>query len=128
MTTMTTMATSDIFINNLKHYTMKQFLLIARLLTGIAACTPKQAPKENKVPVLVELNLKVEGMTCDHCEASIATGVNLLAGIDSISANHEDSTAFVRFDTTQTDLAKITEAIEARGFHVAGELKSNNLK
>lgn len=99
---------------------------MACIATGIVACTPKQAPKENKAPVLVELNLNVEGMTCDGCEASIATGVSALAGIDSISANHEDSTAFVRFDTNRTDLPKITAAIEARGFHVAGEIKPEN--
>ncbi|OFX53936.1 MAG: hypothetical protein A2066_03785 [Bacteroidetes bacterium GWB2_41_8] len=67
---------------------------------------------------MVEMNLKVEGMTCDHCEASIATGVNLLAGIDSISANHEDSTAFVRFDSNKTNLKEISEAIAQRGFVV----------
>lgn len=68
---------------------------------------------------MVEANLKVEGMHCDDCEASIAKGVTELAGIDSISANHEDSTAFVRFDASKTDLEKISEAIEKRGFHVA---------
>jgi copper chaperone len=98
---------------------MKHFILIAALTLSIAACTPKQAPKEKAAPVMVEANLKVEGMTCDNCEASIATGVNAIAGIDSISANHEDSTAFVRYNASETDLAKITAAIEGRGFVVA---------
>ena len=98
---------------------MKHFILIAALALSIAACTPKQAPKEKAAPVMVEANLKVEGMTCDECEASIATGVKAIAGIDSISANHEDSTAFVRYNASETDLAKITAAIEGRGFVVA---------
>lgn len=87
---------------------------------SVAACAPKQQPADNeKSPaVLVEMDLKVKGMTCDHCEASIATGVNLLAGIDSISANHLDSTAFVRFDSTKTNLKEISEAIALRGFVV----------
>jgi len=58
-------------------------------------------------------------MHCDDCEASIAKGVNELAGIDSISANHEDSTAFVRFDSNKTSLKDISKAIEGRGFVVA---------
>ena len=98
---------------------MKQIILIAALILSITACTPKQAPKATTAPVMVEVNLKVNGMTCDDCEASIAKGVNALAGIDSISANHEDSTAFVRFDSNVTNLNEINKAIEDRGFQVA---------
>lgn len=98
---------------------MQKLLFIAVISIAIAACSPKQKPAEKeKAPAMVEMNLKVDGMTCDHCEASIATGVNLLAGIDSISANHEDSTAFVRFDSTKTNLKEISEAIALRGFEV----------
>lgn len=100
---------------------MRQTILIAALAFSIVACAPKQAPKETAAPVLVEMNLKVNGMTCDECEASIAKGVNQLAGIDSISANHEDSTAFVRFDSTKTNLKDISKAIEERGFEVASK-------
>ncbi len=100
---------------------MKQFILISALALSMVACAPKQTPKETVVPVLVEMNLKVNGMTCDECEASIAKGVNQLAGIDSISANHEDSTAFVRFDSTKTNLKDISKAIEDRGFMVASK-------
>jgi copper chaperone CopZ len=81
----------------------------------------KQAPKETATPALIEATLKVEGMTCDECEASIAKGVNALAGIDSISANHEDSTSFVRFDSNKTDLQDISKAIEERGFVVVAK-------
>jgi copper chaperone CopZ len=97
---------------------MKSIILIAFLALSIAACTPKQTPKENAAPVMVEANLKIEGMTCDDCEASIQKGVTALAGIDSISANHEDSTAFVRFDSTKTNLKEISEAIAKRGYAV----------
>lgn len=100
---------------------MKQIFLIAALILSMAACAPKPTPKVEVKPVMVEAKLKVNGMTCDDCEASIAKGVNALAGIDSISANHEDSTAFVRFDSNKTDLTKITAAIEGRGFEVAAK-------
>ena len=104
---------------------MRKFILIAGLALSIAACAHKQAPKEKAVPVLVEANLKVEGMSCTECELSIATGVKQLAGIDSISANHEDSTTFVRFDSTKTNLAQITEAIQGRGYQVVASKKIN---
>jgi len=92
---------------------MKQVLFIAAISIAMVACSPSQKPVDKeKTPVIVEANLKVEGMTCDGCESTIAKGVNQLAGIDSISANHEDSTAFVRFDSTKTNLKEISEAIK----------------
>jgi copper chaperone len=98
---------------------MYKFIFIAIIALSMGACSTKQAPKANAQPVMVEANLKVNGMHCDNCEASIAKGVNELAGIDSISANYEDSTAYVRFDSNQTDLNKIKAVIEDRGFEVA---------
>lgn len=100
---------------------MKQVILVATLALSIVACTPKQTPKEKAAPIIVEANLRIEGMHCDDCEASIATGVNAIAGIDSISANYEDSTAYVRFDSNKTNMAEISKAIEGRGFVVASK-------
>jgi len=99
---------------------MKQIILIAILAISMAACNSKPAPKEKEVPALmVETKLRVEGMSCTDCEQSIAKGVKELAGIDSISANHLDSTAFVRFDQNKTNLDAIKKAIEGRGYVVA---------
>jgi len=101
---------------------MKQAILIIALALSIVSCTSKQAPKEKVVqPVMVETKLRIEGMSCTNCEQSVAKGVNELAGIDSISANHLDSTAFVRFDSNTTNLAEISKAIEGRGYHVASK-------
>jgi copper chaperone CopZ len=99
---------------------MKRILLITFISVVLAACAPKQhtADKEKTPPVMIEANLRVEGMTCTDCEQSIAKGVNELAGIDSISANHLDSTAFVRYDSTRTNLKEIAAAIAKRGFKV----------
>ena len=97
---------------------MKQNLLILILALCFAACTSKQATNAKSVPVLVEAKLRVEGMSCTDCEQSIAKGVKQLPGIDSISANYLDSTAFVRFDTAKTNLALISKAIEGRGYQV----------
>ena len=102
---------------------MKQvlFILWAALAFGACNSPQKTAEKIQSAPVMVEAKLRVEGMHCDDCEASIAKGVNALAGIDSISANHEDSTAFVRFDSNKTNLKEISKAIEGRGFVVASK-------
>jgi copper chaperone CopZ len=101
---------------------MKQALFIFLAVLTFSACnSPQKTAEKTQAPVMVEAKLKVEGMTCDECEASIAKGVNALAGIDSISANHEDSTAFVRFDSNKTNIKDISKAIEGRGFVVAAK-------
>lgn len=99
---------------------MKQILFIAFISIVLSACSPKQhtADKEKTPAVMVEMTIKVEGMTCTECEQSIAKGVNELAGIDSISANLLDSTAFIRFDSTKTNLKEISAAIIKRGYEV----------
>lgn len=100
---------------------MKKALFIALATLTIGACNSPQKSADKVPAVWVEANLKVEGMHCDDCEASIAKGVNELAGIDSISANHEDSTAYVRFDSNKTSMKNISKAIEGRGFIVASK-------
>ncbi|HEY3370701.1 MAG TPA: heavy-metal-associated domain-containing protein [Prolixibacteraceae bacterium] len=99
---------------------MKRVLFIAFMSFVLSACSPKQhsVVKENTPATMVEVNLKIEGMTCTDCEASIKKGVTELAGIDSISANYKDSTAFVRFDSAKTNLKEISEAIAKRGYEV----------
>ncbi len=101
---------------------MKQVLFIVLILLAFSACnSPQKTAEKAQPPVMVEAKLKVEGMTCTECEASVAKGVNELAGIDSISANHLDSTAFVRFDSNKTNLKDISKAIEGRGYVVASK-------
>lgn len=103
---------------------MKKLMVSFVFLASLAACAPKQAPKTEARPVMVEAKLHVDGMDCTDCEKSIAKGVTQLAGIDSIKANYLDSTAFVRFDSNKTNLAEISKAIEGRGYHVVAEQKS----
>lgn len=99
---------------------MKHIFFIAFISLLITACSPKQSKveKETTSAQLVEMELEIQGMTCDNCEASIQTGVKELPGVDSISANFEDSTAYVRFDSTKTNLNEITAAIAKRGYAV----------
>ena len=99
---------------------MKNIFFIAFISLLFAACSPKQpkVEKETTSAQLVEMELEIQGMTCDDCEASIQTGVKDLPGVDSISANFEDSTAYVRFDSTKTNVKQIAEAISKRGFEV----------
>lgn len=97
------------------------FALSIALLTACSN-SAKQPAEANSATVSsepVEITYHVEGMTCDHCEQSIQKGVNELPGIQSVAANHEDSTTVVIYDPSKTDEKAITAAIEKRGYTVA---------
>lgn len=95
-------------------------------LVVMAACTPGQKPAAEIPAAQVsaqdteakEQTFHVEGMTCDHCEMSIAKGVGELNGIISVKANHQDSTAQVSWNATETGEDEIIAAIEKRGYKV----------
>lgn len=99
---------------------MKRLLFAVSISLILWACSSNQpkVEKETTSAQLVEMELEIKGMHCDDCETSIQKGVSELAGVDSISANYEDSTAYVRFDSTKTSLKQIAQAIEKRGFQV----------
>jgi len=60
--------------------------------------------------------LKVQGMSCGHCVASITTAVTALPGVTGVDV---DLTAgAVRVDGTP-DAAAVTAAIEDAGYDVA---------
>jgi len=67
---------------------------------------------------IVETTINVSGMHCDMCVASIEKGVNELNGIEFVKASLTDSTAFVKFDASKTDLNLIEKAIEKRGYSI----------
>lgn len=99
---------------------MKKVFSVLIVYLILTSCSSKQprVEKESTSAQLVEMELEIKGMHCDDCENSIQTGVRELPGVDSISANYEDSIAYVRFDSTKTNLKEIAAAISKRGFEV----------
>jgi len=98
-------------------------ILFALSIALLTACSnsAKQATEQSQQATAepVEVTYHVEGMTCDHCEQSIQKGVSELPGVQSVEANHEDSTTVVIYDPSKTDSTAIVEAIEKRGYTVA---------
>lgn len=102
----------------------KNILAIVILAAGLLTCQSgvknNQAANPEVEKLVTEISLKVEGMTCDHCEMSIQKGVAELPGIESVLANHEDSTTVVKFDQSKTSEDDIKKVIEKRGYQVKG--------
>ncbi len=63
--------------------------------------------------------LKVTGMKCGGCESNVNNTLKTLGGVISSSASSKDNEVKVEFDSSQTDLKKISDAINNIGYSVA---------
>ena len=52
----------------------------------------------------MELTMKIEGMMCPHCEASVKKALEAIPTVDSASASHEKGEAVVKLNA-ETDFA-----------------------
>lgn len=62
-----------------------------------------------------ELDLKIEGMTCGHCESSVTKELAKLAGAKDIKVTAANGTAHLSVDETVTTDA-ISAAIDEAGY------------
>ena len=64
----------------------------------------------------MELNLKVEGMTCEGCENRIKNSLKLIDGVEDITASHQ--TGEVKIKTNKNNKDEIIKTIEDLDFKV----------
>ncbi len=62
--------------------------------------------------------LKVEGMSCMHCENAVKKAVGGLAGVESVAVDLKGKTVTVEYDESKVTLAEIKNAIEDQGYDV----------
>jgi copper chaperone CopZ len=62
------------------------------------------------------IELKIGGMTCNHCVHAVTTAVQDVAGVEVAKVSLELNSAVVEGE--QLDLKKIIEAIEEEGYTV----------
>jgi Cu+-exporting ATPase len=100
---------------------MKINIFLVMILMLAMACqsgnNSDKKPADAEV-AMTEVTLTVGGMHCEMCVASIEKGVGQIAGVDSVSAVLDDSTAFIRFNPQIASLNEISLAIEKRGYTV----------
>lgn len=65
------------------------------------------------------LNLKVEGMTCQHCVKSVKSSITALPGIKNIDVSLSENKVTLEFDSGKVSLEKIISAITEEGYKVA---------
>ena len=62
-------------------------------------------------------NIKIEGMSCGHCSASVTKALKALGGVKDAQVNLRDKEAVVETDGSVTD-ENLVQAVKDAGFEV----------
>ncbi len=65
----------------------------------------------------MEVTMKIEGMMCGHCEATVKKALEALPTVESAEVSHEKGTAVVKLKE-QTDFAVLKNAVEDKDYKV----------
>lgn len=108
----------------------KAMLWTAALLVALFATFPYYSPlvwktlaevSERGVPPVRStlLSVRVEGMTCAGCAASVESAVSKLPGVHQVTVSFEGGSAKVEYDPAQVTPENIIKTIEAAGYKAA---------
>lgn len=75
--------------------------------------------KNEKEINTMEKTIKIEGMMCGHCEASVKKALEALDGVISADVSHDKGTAVVALEMDVADDV-LTKAVEDKDFKVTG--------
>jgi len=76
----------------------------------------KSAETKQVEPIITEVNIPVQGMTCGSCEYHIETEVKQKDGIVAIKADHVKALAHVKYDSSKITLDDLVAAINKTGY------------
>ena len=76
---------------------------------------PIQSVKEEQK---MTKTMKIEGMMCPHCEATVKKALEAVSGVESAVVSHEAGTAVVTLGDVSD--AVLTDAVTAQGYEVVG--------
>ncbi|MDR3314053.1 MAG: copper ion binding protein [Oscillospiraceae bacterium] len=66
-----------------------------------------------------KITLKVEGMSCGHCEIAVQDAVRKLPGVKKVKANKRKKLAVVEYDAAAVSREQIAGAISSTGYTVS---------
>jgi copper ion binding protein len=109
-----------------KFYQKRSFLIGMTLFSFISITIPYYSHlifPDNKKEVVVDndsnikkVEIQIEGMTCDACQNHVDFAVNELNGIVSVKTSYEKKNTVIEFDTKQTSIEEINQAINSIGY------------
>lgn len=60
--------------------------------------------------------LKIEGMTCNHCTEAVKRALLSVAGVENAKVSLENKNAFVEYDPGVTNTDALIEAVVKTGY------------
>ncbi|MDX8045858.1 copper chaperone CopZ [Gracilibacillus sp. S3-1-1] len=63
--------------------------------------------------------LKVEGMTCGHCKASVEGALQELSGVKQAEVDLATGTVVVNYEEDKVTIKAMEEAVEEQGYDIA---------
>lgn len=66
-----------------------------------------------------ELEIKVEGMSCDACVRAIERKLTRVAGVASARVNLHNGSAIVQYDDSRARADQLIGAVEQIGYHAS---------
>ena len=76
---------------------------------------PNELPETNALKQ--EIRLRIDGMMCEHCEATVKKALESIAGVTSAAVSHQDGIAVVQTDGS-VSLDEMKQAVEAEDYKV----------
>ena len=67
----------------------------------------------------MEVTMKIEGMMCGHCEATVKKALEAIPTVESAEVSHEKGTAVVKL-TADTPFDVLKKAVEDKDYKVVG--------
>ena len=74
--------------------------------------------KKNKMEKVEGITVKVEGMTCSHCEANVKRNLEALNGITNVVADNKNNT--VKITGSNINLQKVEATVNGLGYKYQG--------
>ena len=75
-----------------------------------------QNSRKNEVKNM-EITMKIEGMMCGHCEATVKKALEAIETVDEAIVSHENGTAVVKLNKN-TDFKILKKAVEDKDYKV----------
>ena len=65
---------------------------------------------------MTEIKLKIEGMTCSHCQMSVKKALLNVNGVKNAEVDLENHSAMIKYKDGKTEVAKLIEAVKNAGY------------
>lgn len=65
---------------------------------------------------MTEVNIKVGGMSCGHCQMAVTKAISGVEGVSSVNVDLEKGEATVSYNPQATDIEAIKKAVNDAGY------------